>query len=505
MRKTGVKFGVYAGLFLMSFALVSCSVNLPTKGDHVILAWFEQPGFLFSETGPVQVESAVIRGRKYRGIALESTLIVERPVRIPELADLVLSIAGEGTKRALLSLTVTFNRADTGETREIYTASLDFEHPAKEWVEPVRISLEKEARQWGMLRLELSVTDVEEGGRVWLLDPYVTSQIPPREPWAPIHDLETAQQKFQELQTHYHILWIWLPDLAFDDLHLEWADSSPWAPLSTLIADGAIFEKVVPVTGNTADNLAVAMSGEVQNDGLNGPALLLRRAMYQPALLLLGLNYPEEATKAYVDVRKDLTEDEIVGWLEGKLRQKKQQALVALIGGKSRDEQKAGAKKVIRAFEKAGILDQTVIYVVGTGRVSEADVEPGFLAIRVPGGVDLPNDRVTMPMSVQDVLPTMVDVLGVSHKDLKFAGTSRFGWMFQWNHELEEPVWSREGSTVWAVFNDWKLRLDGESGEVVDVRPMDPRRASEITESWDGFLRRFIGAWYRERFVGEEG
>ena len=480
--------------------LSACSVRLPTRGEHVAVRFFESPAFLSMEGPDAKVVTFNILGRTHRGIPVGSVLTLERPLHVPALAHLIFGFAGKGTLTGNLSVMISFTDATSGEQHELFKGTIRAPGDAREWVRSVRVRLDDVADHWGTLIFTINLDEVEEGGHIWVLEPVVATPVEPEPPWVPVHDPVEAMQQFRILQTEHHILWIWVNGLAFDDLKLEALDRTPWPRLAAFVADAALFERVVPMTSRSDQNFLAAFTGTTSSEGpRRSPGELLKRAMYRPILYADARALFELGLDGFAEARSTGDLNTLLPWLRNQVLTGHRIAvnLALQYGSAKPDEARRAIERTIAAFEEAGILKDTVIYIVGTGRVNETDIRPGFLAVRVPGGVSVPNDRVVLPMSVQDILPTMADVMGVSKKDLRFTGKSRYAWLFQLNHDREEPVWADAGGVRWAVFNDWKIRVDAKMGEVKAIEALDPRMAARMTDAYEAFLKRYIGAWFR--------
>ncbi|GBC84211.1 hypothetical protein HRbin11_00634 [bacterium HR11] len=484
------------------------SVGTPSRpyGVVYLLTLPERLNVQGTETGPVL---ALIHGRQYRALPVSSSLQVEFPTWVPPGAVLAWGIGAQGITAGTVRVHVQGLRPVQG------AAPIDLLPPtdvaAAELAHAVRsfqVDLSPLARQWAVLRIALEPQGVQ-ADRVWLVEPMLYRTVPEASsPWAPVEKPVEAFQEFRRLNSRFHVVLVVADRLAYTDLNLETPGQTPWPNLEALLAGAAVFTAVYPVYDDPDRNLAAFWNGV--RTGLSPVPLsaVFRRGLYQtygfiPADGALWA----DLGRAFHTVEKASsivsTPDREVDRIRDRLRYhqaRREKAFIARIlrlSDPSVETQGLDAwlgtlRRALSA--EAGRATSVDLCVLGTGRVEDGQVRPGFLACRLPTGVLVPTPVVRAPMSGLDVVPTLSDWFDVSRKDARWDGESRLAWLFYRETPPEAIALgsTRQGGFI-ATYDGVLWVQDGRPGPFV---VLNPRSRAAFDPTFQAFLQTYLwGRW----------
>jgi len=466
-----------------------------------------------AETGPVL---ALIHGRQYRALPVGSSLQVEFPTWVPPGAVLAWGVGAQGITAGTVQVRVQGLRPFQGST------PIDLLPPtavsAAELAHAVRsfqVDLSPLARQWTVLRVVLEPQDVR-ADRLWLVEPMLYRTVPETSPpWAPVENPAEAFQEFRRLNSRFHVVLVVADRLAYTDLDLETPGQTPWPNLEALLAGAVVFTSVYPVYDDPDRNLAAFWNGVRSGSSPVPLSAVFQRGLYQtygfvPAAGsgwgdLRGAFRTLEATPPSVQAP-----DQEVARIRSILRYhqaRREKAFVArvfrlsdpLTETQGLDAWLGDLRRVLSA--EASLATHVDLCVLGTGRIEDGQVRPGFLGCRLPTGVLVPTPFVRAPVSGLDVVPTLSDWFDVSRKDARWDGESRLAWLFYREAPPEAVAfgYTRQGGFIAAADGILWVQ-DGQPGPFVAP---NPRSRAAFDPVFRSFLQAYL--WGRWRQAHPDG
>ncbi len=513
----GMKYGLrWLGTTLGLIVLYGCqSVGTPSRPYDVVylLTVPERLNVQGTETGAVLT---LIHGRQYRALSVGSSLQVEFPTWVPPGTVLAWGVGAQGITAGAVQVHVQGLRPFQG------SAPVDLlpptAVPAAELAHAVRsfqVDLSPLARQWAVLRIILELQDVQ-ADRVWLVEPMLYRTVPEASPpWAPVENPVEAFREFCRLNSQLHVVLVVADRLAYTDLNLETPGQTPWPNLEALLAGAAVFTSVYPVYDDPDRNLAAFWSGVRSGPPTVPLSGVFQRGLYQtygfvPAGVV-GLGDLRRAFRALEAVTPSVpTPNREVDRIRSILRYhqaRREKAFVARIFRLSDPQTEtqgldAWLGDLRRALSaEVSLAGHVDLCVLGTGRIEDGQVRPGFLGCRLPTGVLVPTPSVRAPMSGLDVVPTLSDWFDVSRKDARWDGESRLAWLFYRETPPEAVAfgYTRQGGFIAAA--DGVLWVqDGRPGPFV---ARNPQSRAAFDPAFQAFLQAYLwGRWRQAHPAG---
>jgi hypothetical protein len=458
------------------------------------------------EATPVQT---LIHGRQYRALPVGSSLQVEFPTWIPPGTVLAWGVGAQGVPSGTVQVHVQGLRPFQG------MPPIDLLPPtavsATELAHAVRsfqVDLSPLARQWAVLRIVLEPQDVP-AGRVWLVEPMLYRTVPETSPpWAPVENPAEALEEFRRLNSRLHVVLVIADRLAYTDLNLETPGQTPWPNLEALLAGAAVFSAVYPVYDDPDRNWAAFWNGVRAGPSPVPLSAVFRRGLYQTYGLGpsdgVGLEGLHGGFHTWIEAPPSVqAPDPEVARIRDRLlyhQARREKAFIARIfrlSDPSVETQGLDAwlgqlRQALSA--EADLASRVDLCVLGTGRVEDGQVRPGFLGCRMPTGVLVPTPVVRAPMSGLDVVPTLSDWFDVSRKDARWDGESRLAWLFYRETPPEAVAlgYTRQGGFVATYDGVLWIQADQPGAFVA----WDPRSRAAFDPTFQKFLQTYLwGRW----------
>lgn len=486
-------YSVYLLLFIHTLG-VSCRGPWPDNPGTVIVDLFREPDSIADEGFKRQIQTVNLQGRRWLGVPIKGSHPFMVPLRVPAQSWFQAGIGFSQAREGNVNLHVEFVPALEGSPEVILDQNWNGEEFLKKGVQFVRVSMKHKADQWGLLQIQVNSEIGSRNGLVYLLEPQIIAASPPRVEWASVNEPAERLRKSREL-TAKHAVLLWVIDgLAFDDLQISLIESSSWRPLAEIVADSDVFENVVPHQMNTETRLRELLGGQP------GMAKVFRNALYEPHIVLnsslpsIGIEEDIQTVRSSQTILRDLS-----SWAMN-LSTNPRRAEIWLFLGADRPgmdaEVKQTLEKLLDVYEKTKLRDYVNLFIVGTGRTSPEDIKPGFFALHRPEGSMAPTSRVKTAVSLLDILPTIMESLDLSVKDMGLRGVSRYSLWYKKETEEIAPVWAWDPQGAWALWKGWMARLDT-AGNVVFLQPQSPFVTGFGQPSFEAFLRVYFAVAFR--------
>ncbi|MCS7312898.1 MAG: hypothetical protein NZ742_08305, partial [Acidobacteria bacterium] len=327
-------------------------------------------------------------------------------------------------------------------------------------------------------------------------------------PWAPVKNPTEAFQEFRRLNSHLHVVLVIADRLAYTDLQLETPGQTPWPHLTDLLTGAAVFTSVYPVYDDPDRNLAAFWNGVRSGPSTVPLSSVFQRGLYQTYGFVptegAGLGDLRQTFRTFETTTPSVqAPDREVDRIRSILRYhqaRREKAFVARIFRLSNPPTETqGLDGWLGALRRALSAETSLaayvdLCVLGTGRIEDEQVRPGFLGCRLPTGVLVPMPSVRAPMSGLDVVPTLSDWFDVSRKDARWDGESRLAWLFYRETPPEAVAfgYTRQGGFIATADGILWVR-NGQPGPFV---AMNPQSRTAFDPTFQAFWQTYLwGRW----------